>query len=79
MKTEMIELCIEATEHMAYSIAARAELAAIRQTVGGLADACRKAMAVMPGLEVRNWPPGFRLRDGAMADCRQALAKAESM
>ena len=78
MKKEYIEKCIDEYGDD-WQRHARAELAAIRQTVDGLADACRKAMAVMPGLEVRNWPPGFRLRDDAMAACRQALAKAESV
>lgn len=42
-----------------------------------LLEALRLCAEWMPKAEVRSWPPGFRLRDEALAKARAAIAKAE--
>ena len=41
-----------------------------------LVEALNACLAYIPGSEVHNWPPGWRLRDAALRLARAALAKA---
>lgn len=42
-----------------------------------LLAACEAALKYIPGSEVRNWPPGFQLRDDALRLLRTAITKAK--
>lgn len=43
-----------------------------------LLAACKAALAYIPGSEVRNWPPGFRLKQEALAALRKVIRESES-
>ena len=50
--------------------------AALIAAAPDLLGALELCVAWMPCAEVRSWPPGFRLRDEALAVARAAIAKA---
>lgn len=41
-----------------------------------LLAACQSALAVLPGLEVRSWPPGHELKRQAIESLKAAIEKA---
>lgn len=41
-----------------------------------LLAACVAALEVLPCLEVRNWPPGWALKDEALRKLKSAIAKS---
>ncbi len=52
---------------------------ALRASHAELVGALKKCVDVLPGLEVRSWPPGFRMKREAVLAARAALANAEKV
>lgn len=53
---------------------ARAALTESRAREARLLEAARAALAYIPGSEVRSWPPGFALKETALAKLRDVIA-----
>lgn len=55
------------------------ELAANARLIAAAPDllaACQAALAVLPGLEVRSWPPGHAMKKDAIEKLKAAIEKA---
>lgn len=65
---------LEAREQLARANQAlNAKLTGVR---GEMLKALELCVAVLPGLEVRSWPPGHRMKQEALNAARNAIAKA---
>lgn len=54
------------------------EDAALIAAAPRLLAAAEAALSVIPGLEVRSWPPGFEMKETALRLLREAIAAAKA-